>query len=176
MTISELYLATLTTGARIVVSIKSEDYQHLSIGDKKRQIVDDLNKKLGTDIVIGVKYYGLANITLKDQFARHKEYGKIVEMYLSTINSEIFIKNGYKGDTLPVYEKGRVRHKISYACAMRWLRQVHHLNIDVDRVDDRHCNKDNYTWYVDDGMMGDAPTHEDACLDAIKYCMSIICK
>lgn len=69
----ELYLATLWNNNRIVVSIKPEDYDDLPIGEKKRKIVAELNEKFQTvNFVKYVKFYGNADVEIKDQFLKHK--------------------------------------------------------------------------------------------------------
>ena len=69
----ELYLATLWNNNRIVVSIKPEDYNNMAIGEKKRKIVAELNEKFQTaNFVKYVKFYGYADVEIKDQFLKHK--------------------------------------------------------------------------------------------------------
>ena len=58
--VKELYVAKLKTGRRIVV-VPDETGWELSIGDKKRKIVEDLNKKLD-GLVKSVYFYGYADI------------------------------------------------------------------------------------------------------------------
>lgn len=71
---TELYMVTLWNKSKIVVSIKTEDYDHLSIGDKKRKIVSDLNEKFQADgFVLFVKFYGYADVEVKDQYLKHKQ-------------------------------------------------------------------------------------------------------
>ena len=71
---TELYMATLWNGTKIVVSIKPELYDNLRLGDKKRKIVADLNAKCGdSDFVAFVKFYGYAEVEVKDQYLKHKE-------------------------------------------------------------------------------------------------------
>lgn len=68
---TELYLVSLTTGKRIVVSI--DKFYDVPIGEKKRIIVKELNEKLGAEIVRRVSFYGFADVDVKDKFMKHKK-------------------------------------------------------------------------------------------------------
>lgn len=70
---TELYLATLATKKRIVVSIDKE--YDMPIGEKKKAIIKDLNAKLGAEIVQFVTFYGYADVKIKDGFLKHKRNG-----------------------------------------------------------------------------------------------------
>ena len=62
----ELYMATLYNDKKIIVAIKPEDYDDMPIGDKRRQIVFDLNEKFGhIGFVKYVKFVGNTEEDLK---------------------------------------------------------------------------------------------------------------
>ena len=69
----ELYLATLWNDSKIVVSIDPKDYTNMGIGDKRRKITSDLNNKFqAVDFVKYVKFYGYADVDVKDQVLKNK--------------------------------------------------------------------------------------------------------
>jgi len=70
--ITELYLALLTTGKRVVFSIKDDYDGSQGIGEKKRRIIRELNEKLGADLVVKVSFYGYADVDIKDKFLKKK--------------------------------------------------------------------------------------------------------
>lgn len=71
---TELYLVTLHNDEKIVVSIKPQDYVNMGIGDKRRQIVFDLNEKFQMlNFVKYVKFYGYADVDVRDQYLRDKD-------------------------------------------------------------------------------------------------------
>ena len=62
----ELYMATLYNNKKIIVAIKPENYDDMPIGDKRRQIIFDLNEKFGhINFVKFVKFVGNADKDLK---------------------------------------------------------------------------------------------------------------
>ena len=74
--ITELYLALLTTGERVVFSIENDYDGSAGISEKKKRIVNGLNKKLGTDLIVSVKFYGYADVAIKHQYAG-KNFGAL---------------------------------------------------------------------------------------------------
>ena len=69
----ELYLVTLWNDNKIVVSIKPSDYTNMGIGDKRRKIAKDLNDNFQiVDFVKFVKFYGYADVDVKDQIFNNR--------------------------------------------------------------------------------------------------------
>ena len=61
----ELYMATLYNNNKIIVAIKPENYDDMPIGDKRRQIIFDLNEKFGhINFVKHVRFVGYAESEL----------------------------------------------------------------------------------------------------------------
>ena len=62
----ELYMTTLYNDNKIIVAIKPEDYNDMPIGDKRRQIIFDLNEKFGhINFVKYVRFVGNTESDLK---------------------------------------------------------------------------------------------------------------
>lgn len=62
----ELYMATLYNDNKIIVAIKPENYNDMPIGDKRRQIIFDLNEKFGhINFVKYVRFVGNTESDLK---------------------------------------------------------------------------------------------------------------
>ena len=74
--ITELYLALLTTGEHVVFSIENDYDGSAGISEKKKRIVNGLNKKLGIDLIVSVKFYGYADADIKHQYAG-KNFGAL---------------------------------------------------------------------------------------------------
>jgi hypothetical protein len=72
--ITELYLAFLTTGRRVVFSIEDDYNVNEGISQKKKRIIRTLNEKLGSDLVVSIVFYGYADVDVKDKFLRKKKY------------------------------------------------------------------------------------------------------
>ena len=72
--ITELYLAFLTTGRRVVFSIEDDYNVNEGISQKKKRIIRTLNEKLGSDLVVSIVFYGYADVDVKDKFSRKKIY------------------------------------------------------------------------------------------------------
>jgi hypothetical protein len=72
--ITELYLAFLTTGRRVVFSIEDDYNVNEGISQKKKRIIRTLNEKLGSDLVVSIVFYGYADVDVKDKFLRKKIY------------------------------------------------------------------------------------------------------
>ena len=69
----ELYLATLWNDNKIVVSIDPKYYTNMGIGEKRRKVTSDLNDKFQVvDFVKYVKFYGYADVDVKDQVFKNK--------------------------------------------------------------------------------------------------------
>ena len=74
--ITELYLALLTTGKRVVFLIEDDYDGSEGISEKKKRIVNGLNKKFGIDLIVSVKFYGYADADIKQQYA-DKNFGAL---------------------------------------------------------------------------------------------------
>lgn len=72
--ITELYLAFLATGRRVVFSIEDDYNVNDGISQKKKRIIRTLNEKLGSDLVVSIVFYGYADVDVKDKFLRKKRY------------------------------------------------------------------------------------------------------
>jgi hypothetical protein len=72
--ITELYLAFLTTGRRVVFSIEDDYNVNEGISQKKKRIIKTLNEKLGSDLVVSIVFYGYADVDVKDKFIKKKKY------------------------------------------------------------------------------------------------------
>ena len=72
--ITELYLAFLTTGRRVVFSIEDDYNVNEGISQKKKRIIRTLNEKLGSDFVVSIVFYGYADVDVKDKFIKKKKY------------------------------------------------------------------------------------------------------
>jgi hypothetical protein len=72
--ITELYLAFLTTGRRVVFSIEDDYNVNEGISQKKKRIIRTLNEKLGSDLVVSIVFYGYADVDVKDKFIKKKKY------------------------------------------------------------------------------------------------------
>jgi hypothetical protein len=72
--ITELYLAFLTTGRRVVFSIEDDYNVNEGISQKKKRIIRTLNEKLGSDLVVSIAFYGYADVDVKDKFIKKKKY------------------------------------------------------------------------------------------------------
>lgn len=72
--ITELYLALLTTGKRVVFSIEDDYDGSQGISEKKKRIIRTLNEKLGSDLVVSISFYGYADVDVKDKFIKKKKY------------------------------------------------------------------------------------------------------
>ena len=72
--ITELYLAFLTTGRRVVFSIEDDYDGSQGISEKKKRIIRTLNEKLGSDLVVSIVFYDYADVDVKDKFLRKKIY------------------------------------------------------------------------------------------------------
>jgi len=72
--ITELYLALLTTGKRVVFSIEDDYDGSQGISEKKKRIIRTLNEKLGSDLVVSIAFYGYADVDVKDKFIKKKKY------------------------------------------------------------------------------------------------------
>jgi hypothetical protein len=72
--ITELYLAFLTIGRRVVFSIEDDYNVNEGISQKKKMIIRTLNEKLGSDLVVSIVFYGYADVDVKDKFLRKKIY------------------------------------------------------------------------------------------------------
>lgn len=72
--ITELYLAFLTTGRRVVFSIEDDYNVNEGIRQKKKRIIRTLNEKLGSDLVVSIVFYGYADVDVKDKFIKKKKY------------------------------------------------------------------------------------------------------
>lgn len=71
---TELYMVTLWNNSKMVVSILPECYDHLSIGDKRRKIVSDLNEKFQANgFVLFARFYGYADVEVKDPYLKHRQ-------------------------------------------------------------------------------------------------------
>lgn len=74
--ITELYLALLTTGKHVVFSIENDYDGSVGISEKKKRIVNGLNKKLGIDLIVSVKFYGYADADIQHKYAG-KNFGAL---------------------------------------------------------------------------------------------------
>lgn len=115
-----------------------------------------------------------------------KEKKNIQEAYCSTEVSKMLFGVGYLGDNvngihLPGDEYGIVDYYVSISCAMRWLREVHGVNINVrvnpicELADAVRLNfvvdildSSSGRWISTDNEIV-ADTYEEAAEAAIKY-------
>ena len=102
----------------------------------------------------------------------------ITEDYCSKEIYRLLIENGFDGEVHTTFdEEGYTQPSITLQMAMKWLREVHNINIDIVSVwnqkrfeyqvfivtpeNAKHC-------YVDDKLY---LVYEQACEAAIKYCL-----
>lgn len=71
----EIYLATLQNGKRLMVIPEERPEWDTTLTEKKRIIIDDLNKKLDNKVV-AVKFYGIAEIDKTGRYNHNREDNK----------------------------------------------------------------------------------------------------
>ena len=68
----EVYLATLQNGKRLMVIPEERPEWDTTLTEKKRIIIDDLNKKLDNKVV-ALKFYGIAEIDKTGRYNHNRE-------------------------------------------------------------------------------------------------------
>ena len=113
----------------------------------------------------------------------------ITEDYCSKDIYRLLLEKGFDGEIHTTFDKeGYTQASITLQMAMKWLREVHHLYIDVgfgndykgeflymgdiyDLTKDAIHAKYEPIIEADDYLSNNPKTYEEACESAIKYCL-----